>query len=164
MSAPLPPPSRLMDLVAVQRAVHIWRLKSDRIVFTNGVFDILHKGHVAYLEEAAALGDRLVVGLNSDASVKRLGKGDDRPLNDQASRAAVLIGLRCVDAVVIFEEDTPLELIQMVGPDVLVKGGDWSVERIVGADHVQGYGGVVRSLPLVQGFSTTDLVERIRRG
>ncbi|HEY0978580.1 MAG TPA: D-glycero-beta-D-manno-heptose 1-phosphate adenylyltransferase [Flavobacteriales bacterium] len=158
-------PSRvqhLLDLVPLQRIVHGWRLKGARVVFTNGVFDILHRGHVAYLEEAATLGDRLVVGLNSDASVKRLGKGDDRPLNDEASRAAVLSALRCVDAVVVFDQDTPLEVIQVLGPDVLVKGGDWAPEQIVGNEYVRSYGGEVRSLQLVDGFSTTRLVERIR--
>ncbi|MFT3884600.1 MAG: D-glycero-beta-D-manno-heptose 1-phosphate adenylyltransferase [Flavobacteriales bacterium] len=165
MSAPAAAPiSRIIDLVEAQRLVNTWRLKSDRIVFTNGVFDILHKGHVTYLEEAAALGHRLVIGLNSDASVKRLGKGDDRPLNDQDSRATVLAALRCVDAIVLFDEDTPMELIQVIGPDVLVKGGDWAPERIVGAEYVKSYGGDVRSIPLVDGFSTTNLVEKIRRG
>ncbi len=155
---------RILDLVSVQRMANIWRMKGDRIVFTNGCFDILHRGHVEYLEEAAALGDRLVIGLNSDASVRRQGKGPDRPLNDQDSRAKVLSAIRHVDAVVIFEEDTPLELIQALGPDVLVKGGDWSEERIVGAGYVRSYGGEVRSLKLVEGFSTTALVERIRHG
>lgn len=153
---------RIIDLVAAQRLVHVWRLKSDRIVFTNGVFDILHRGHVSYLQEAAALGHRLVVGLNSDASVKRLGKGDDRPLNNEADRAAVLVALRCVDAVVIFNEDTPLELITALQPDILAKGGDWPVDKIVGADVVVARGGTVFSLPLVEGLSTTKLVERIR--
>ncbi|MEO8733924.1 MAG: D-glycero-beta-D-manno-heptose 1-phosphate adenylyltransferase [Flavobacteriales bacterium] len=155
---------RIMDLVTAQRMAHSWRLKSDRIVFTNGVFDILHRGHVSYLEEAAALGHRLVVGLNSDSSVKRLGKGEDRPLNSEDDRAAVLIALRSVDAVVIFDQDTPMELIQAIGPDVLVKGGDWTVDKIVGGEYVQGYGGQVRSLPLLEGRSTTSLVERIRHG
>ena len=155
-------PTHQYDAVNAQRLVSAWRLKSDRVVFTNGVFDILHQGHVTYLEEAAALGHRLVVGLNSDASVKRLGKGDDRPLNNEVARARVLAALRCVDAVVIFDTDTPLELIRMLGPDVLVKGGDWAPERIVGAEHVLGLGGTVCSLPLVDGYSTTSLVERIR--
>jgi len=155
---------RIMDLVTVQRMAQVWRLKSDRIVFTNGVFDILHRGHVTYLAQAAALGHRLVIGLNSDASVKRLGKGDDRPLNSEDDRAAVLAALRFVDAVVIFDQDTPMELIQTIGPDVLVKGGDWTVDKIVGGEYVQGYGGEVRSLPLVEGRSTTSLVERIRHG
>lgn len=155
---------RIIDLVTAQRMVHVWRLKSDRIVFTNGVFDILHSGHVTYLEQAAEQGHRLVVGLNSDASVKRLGKGDDRPLNHQQDRARVLAALRCVDAVVIFDQDTPMEIIQALGPDVLVKGGDWSVDKIVGGEYVSQYGGKVLSLPLVEGRSTTRLVERIRHG
>lgn len=160
--APLEP--RLLDTVSAVRMVNVWRLKSDRIVFTNGVFDILHRGHVEYLQQAAALGDRLVVGLNTDASVKRLGKGDDRPLNDEISRAMVLAALRCVDAVVLFQEDTPLELITALRPDVLVKGGDWNPDRIVGADLVKAAGGEVHALKLVDGFSTTNLVERIRHG
>ncbi len=117
-----------------------------------------------YLEQAAALGHRLVVGLNSDASVRRLGKGDDRPLNSEADRARVLAGLRCVDAVAVFDQDTPLELIQAIGPDVLAKGGDWAVEKIVGGEYVKHYGGEVVSIPLVEGLSTTALVERIRHG
>lgn len=157
-------PAHITDLVTLQRLVHVWRLKSDRIVFTNGVFDILHRGHVQYLEQAAALGHRLVVGLNSDASVRRLGKGDDRPLNSEADRARVLAGLRCVDAVAVFDQDTPLELIQAIGPDVLAKGGDWAVEKIVGGEYVKHYGGEVVSIPLVEGLSTTTLVERIRHG
>ena len=155
---------RIFDRISVVRMVNVWRLKSDRIVFTNGCFDILHRGHVEYLQEAAALGDRLVVGVNSDASVRRLGKGEDRPLNDQDSRAKVLAAIRLVDAVVIFDQDTPLELITAVGPDVLVKGGDWKAEQIVGADVVLARGGEVRSLKMVDGFSTTALVEKIRHG
>ena len=155
---------RIFYRISAVRMVNVWRLKSDRIVFTNGCFDILHRGHVEYLQEAAALGDRLVVGVNSDASVRRLGKGEDRPLNDQDSRAKVLAALRCVDAVVIFEEDTPLELITALQPDVVAKGGDWKPEQIVGADLVKARGGEVRSLKLVDGFSTTALVERIRNG
>ena len=162
--AQAPANPRIMDRISLVRMVNVWRLKSDRIVFTNGVFDILHRGHVEYLEEAAALGDRLVIGLNSDSSVQRLGKGPDRPINDQDSRALVLTALRCVDAVVIFEEDTPLELITAIKPDVLVKGGDWKTAQIVGGDIVKGYGGEVRSLKLVDGFSTTSLVDRIKHG
>lgn len=155
---------RVIDLVNLQRLCNIWRMKGDRIVFTNGCFDILHRGHVEYLQEAAALGDRLIIGVNSDASVRRQGKGPDRPINDQESRAKVIAALRLVDAVVVFEEDTPLELIKAAMPDVLVKGGDWSEEHIVGADIVRARGGEVRSLKLVDGFSTTALVEKIRRG
>lgn len=162
--APETTDKRIFDRISAVRMVNVWRLKSDRIVFTNGCFDILHRGHVEYLQEAAALGNRLVVGVNSDASVRRLGKGDDRPLNDQDSRAKVLAALRCVDAVVIFDEDTPLEMITALQPDVVAKGGDWKPEQIVGADVVKARGGEVRSLKLVDGFSTTALVEKIRRG
>lgn len=155
---------RIVTMPDLVRLCNIWRMKGDRIVFTNGCFDILHRGHVEYLQEAAALGDRLVIGLNSDDSVRRQGKGADRPINDQESRAKVLSALRLVDAVVIFDEDTPLNLIEAARPDVLVKGGDWSEDKIVGADSVKSRGGLVRSLKLVDGFSTTALVERIRRG
>jgi rfaE bifunctional protein nucleotidyltransferase chain/domain len=130
------------------------------VVFTNGCFDILHPGHVDYLQRARALGSCLVVGLNSDASVRRL-KGPSRPVNDEASRAMVLSALACVDYVVVFEEDTPYELIRDVAPDVLVKGGDWSVERIVGRDLVEASGGRVLSIPLLAGHSTTAVIERI---
>ncbi len=155
---------RVVDLTNLRRLCNIWRMKGDRIVFTNGCFDILHRGHVEYLQEAAALGDRLVVAVNSDASVRRQGKGPDRPVNDESSRAKVLAALRLVDAVILFDEDTPLALIKAIVPDVLVKGGDWPVERIVGAEVVMAAGGEVRSLKLVDGFSTTALVDRIRRG
>ncbi len=155
---------RVVDLTSLQRLCNIWRMKGDRIVFTNGCFDILHRGHVEYLQEAAALGDRLVVGVNSDASVQRQGKGPDRPISDEQSRAKVLAALRLVDAVIIFDDDTPLALIKAIVPDVLVKGGDWTVDRIVGADVVMAAGGEARSLKLVEGFSTTSMVERIRRG
>jgi rfaE bifunctional protein nucleotidyltransferase chain/domain len=130
------------------------------VVFTNGCFDILHPGHVDYLERARAMGSCLVVGLNSDASVRRL-KGCCRPVNGQDSRARVLAALACVDAVIVFEEDTPYALIQAVGPDVLVKGGDWSLDRIVGRDLVEAAGGRVCSIPLLAGHSTTGIVERI---
>jgi len=135
-----------------------------RLVLTNGCFDLLHPGHVRYLRAARALGDALIVGLNSDASVRRLEKGPDRPLVPQAARAEVLAALEVVDAVTIFDEDTPLELITALQPDVLVKGGDWKVRDIVGYDVVRARGGRVRSLPFAPGFSTTSLVERIRAG
>lgn len=130
------------------------------MVFTNGCFDILHPGHVDYLQRARAMGSCLVVGLNSDASVRRL-KGPTRPINDQHSRAFVLAALACVDYVVIFEEDTPYELIKAVRPKVLVKGGDWSVDKIIGRDLVEQDGGKVFSIPLLGGYSTTAIVERI---
>jgi rfaE bifunctional protein nucleotidyltransferase chain/domain len=131
-------------------------------VFTNGCFDILHRGHVTYLEEAAALGASLIVGVNSDASVKRLDKGSDRPINPLADRMAILAALGCVALVTPFDDDTPLALIKQVRPDHLVKGGDWTVEKIVGAAEVQAYGGQVHSIPFRHDRSTTGLLARIR--
>jgi rfaE bifunctional protein nucleotidyltransferase chain/domain len=132
------------------------------LVFTNGVFDILHRGHVTYLAEARTLGVAMVVALNSDASVRRLGKGDDRPVNVLEDRMAVVAALECVDLVTWFEEDTPLSAILAVRPDVLVKGGDWSVDRIVGAAEVRGWGGSVHSIAFRHERSTTALLARIR--
>ena len=132
------------------------------VVFTNGCFDILHRGHVTYLEEAAALGKSLVIGVNSDASVRRLEKGDDRPINPLADRMAVLAALGCVSLVVPFDEDTPRALIEIVRPDHLVKGGDWTPDKIVGADVVRAYGGEVHSIPFRFDRSTTALLRRIR--
>ena len=136
----------------------------SKIVFTNGCYDILHPGHVDLLARAGALGDILVLGLNSDDSVRRLEKGLDRPLNPFAARAFVAAHLTSVDFVTIFNEDTPLALIERIRPDVLVKGGDWPIEAIVGGDAVKAWGGRVFSLPLLEGWSTTGLVERIRNG
>lgn len=137
-----------------------WRRSGDKIVFTNGCFDILHFGHLHYLADARDLGQRLVIGLNSAASVQRL-KGPTRPINDEATRAHLLAALEVVDAVVFFGEDTPLELIRLVSPDVLVKGGDWKPEQIVGSDWVLAHGGQVRSLPFVDGYSTTNIEQKI---
>lgn len=133
------------------------------LVFTNGVFDILHRGHVTYLAQARALGASLVVALNSDASVRRLGKGEDRPINTLADRLAVMAALECVSLVTWFEEDTPIERIRGAQPDVLVKGGDWPVDRIVGADLVCARGGRVVSIPFEHDRSTTALLEKVRR-
>jgi rfaE bifunctional protein nucleotidyltransferase chain/domain len=132
------------------------------LVFTNGVFDILHRGHVTYLAQARALGSSLIVALNADASVRKLGKGGDRPINSLADRLAVMASLEAVDLVTWFEEDTPIELILAVRPDVLVKGGDWAPEAIVGAKEVSGWGGSVHSIRFEHERSTTDLVKRIR--
>lgn len=132
------------------------------LVFTNGCFDILHAGHVDLLERARQLGDRLVVGVNSDASVRAL-KGPDRPFISEADRVAVLRALRSVDEVILFDEATPAALIERIAPDVLVKGGDWPVDRIVGADFVLARGGRVLSLPLLPGYSTTSIAERIQQ-
>jgi rfaE bifunctional protein nucleotidyltransferase chain/domain len=132
------------------------------LVFTNGVFDILHRGHATYLSQARALGAALVVALNSDASARRLGKGEDRPVNPLADRVAVIAALEAADYVTWFEEDTPLRLIEALRPDILVKGGDWTVERIVGADGVLERGGRVFSIPFEHQRSTTTLIQRIR--
>ena len=140
-----------------------WRSAGERIVFTNGVFDLLHHGHVEYLEDARAHGDRLVVGVNSDASVRRL-KGPQRPLIPGHERAELLAALESVDLVAIFEDDTPLELIEEVAPDVLAKGGDWALDRIVGREFVEARGGKVVSVRLREGRSTTTIVERILGG
>ena len=134
------------------------------LVFTNGVFDLLHRGHVTYLAQARALGASLVVGVNADASARRLGKGGDRPVNPLADRMAVLAALESVSLVTWFDEDTPLQLILAARPDVLVKGGDWKVEDIVGGREVRGWGGAVHSIPFEHERSTTALLERIRRG
>jgi D-beta-D-heptose 7-phosphate kinase/D-beta-D-heptose 1-phosphate adenosyltransferase len=142
-------------------AIERWRAAGERIVFTNGVFDLLHPGHVEYLDEARALGDRLVVGVNGDASVRRL-KGPRRPLLPERERAELLAALECVDLVVIFDDDTPERLIREVRPEVLVKGGDWALERIVGREFVESRGGRVERIRLREGLSTTSLVERIR--
>lgn len=135
--------------------------KNKRIVFTNGCFDILHAGHITYLSKAKSLGDALVIGLNSDASVKEL-KGKSRPIVPQKNRAIVLAALEAVDFVVIFKELTPLKLIKAIRPDILVKGGDWKKEDIVGSNFVELYGGKVKSLPYVKGLSTRGLINKIR--
>jgi D-beta-D-heptose 7-phosphate kinase/D-beta-D-heptose 1-phosphate adenosyltransferase len=138
-----------------------WRVTSRTVSFTNGVFDILHRGHIFSLSQAASEADYLVVGLNSDASTKRL-KGDSRPINDEQSRALVLASLLMVDMVVIFEEDTPLNLITALRPDLIVKGGDYTLEQIVGAKEVMAYGGRVVINPIVEGFSTTGIIGKMK--
>ena len=146
-----------------RRQIEAWRAAGEKIVFTNGVFDLLHRGHVEYLEESRALGDRLVVGVNSDASVRRI-KGPERPLVPAEERAELLQALACVDLALVFDEDTPERLIREVEPDVLVKGGDWTPDRIVGREFVEARGGRVLNVPLRQGLSTTALIERIVAG
>jgi rfaE bifunctional protein nucleotidyltransferase chain/domain len=132
------------------------------LVFTNGCFDVLHRGHVTYLAQASALGAALIVGVNSDASVKRLGKGNDRPINSEQDRMIVLAALESVSMVVLFEDDTPLNLVIACRPDILVKGGDWQPETIVGAREVQSWGGAVHSIPFLHERSTTSLLNKIR--
>ncbi len=152
---------KTLTWLALKRKVAAWRRAGHRIVFTNGCFDLLHPGHVRYLAAAKRLGDKLVVGLNSDSSLRRLDKGTGRPIVPQAARAEVVAALEAVDAVAIFDQPTPLDLIRVVQPDVLVKGGDWSVERIIGADVVRARGGSVRSLRFEPGYSTSALIKRI---
>ncbi|RYZ45541.1 MAG: D-glycero-beta-D-manno-heptose 1-phosphate adenylyltransferase [Sphingobacteriales bacterium] len=138
-----------------------WKVKGFRIIFTNGCFDILHQGHIKLLLEAAELGHKLVIGLNTDASVKRL-KGESRPVQDEESRALIMAAQLYVDAVCLFDEDTPLELIQAIRPDVIVKGGDYTPETVVGNDFVQTYGGSVIIIPTLDGYSTTATIEKMK--
>src|SRR5574337_1343713 len=156
MTTKVLPREQLLSSLADERA------KGKRIVFTNGCFDLVHIGHTRYLQAARALGDILVVGVNSDASVRMLDKAPDRPIVPETQRAEVLAALGCVDFVVMFDEADPLQLITAIQPDVLVKGGDWTIDRIVGRDIVEARGGVIRTIPLVPGMSTTGLLQRIR--
>jgi len=155
--------NKIQDWKTIQQTISEWKISNQKIVFTNGCFDILHYGHIHYLAEARELGDKLVIGLNSFDSVKRL-KGENRPINDDLTRLHILAALECVDAVVIFEEDTPLELIKIVIPDILVKGGDYRPADIVGSDVVLENGGEVKSLAFVKGYSTTSIENKIKTG
>jgi D-beta-D-heptose 7-phosphate kinase/D-beta-D-heptose 1-phosphate adenosyltransferase len=152
----------VMTREALRTALDAARGQGKRIVFTNGCFDLMHIGHTRYLREAKSLGDVLVVGVNSDASVRRLQKAPDRPIVPEAQRAEVVAALGCVDFVVLFPEPDPGALIAALQPDVLVKGGDWAPDRIIGRDTVEARGGIVRTIPLVPGHSTTALLQRIR--
>ena len=153
---------KIHTLASLKEKCLLWKKEGSTIVFTNGCFDLIHPGHVLYLETAREKGDRLIVALNSDASVSRL-KGPERPVQNELARMLVISALESVDAVVLFEEDTPISTIEAVAPDVLVKGGDWAVENIVGADLVIKSGGQVLSLPFEGGYSTTSIVDKIRR-
>ena len=153
---------KIFDREQLTRQLKIWKLLDKKIVFTNGVFDILHQGHLALLNEAASFADILIVGVNSDTSVKRL-KGDSRPLNNEYSRALLLASLVMVDAVIIFEEDTPLELVKALLPDIMVKGGDYTVEQIAGAKEVMEAGGRVVINPILEGYSTTSIIEQLKK-
>lgn len=162
--------SKIVDSKRASQFIAGWRLSETKVVFTNGCFDILHEGHVSYLAEAAEMGKHLVIGLNSDASVRRQGKGDDRPVNNEASRAVVLAALGFVDLVVLFDEDTPEELIKLIAPDILVKGGDYdpcetnksAKTFIVGSDFVLSRGGEVKTVPIFEGFSTTNIINKLK--
>lgn len=151
----------ITDSKQLEMMMHVCRFKGKKVVFTNGCFDILHKGHVEYLAQAADLGDFFFLGLNSDRSVKAL-KGEGRPVNSEQDRATVLAALHFIDAIMIFDEDTPENLIKQVKPNVLVKGGDWKPEQIVGADFVKANGGEVVVIDFVNGYSTTSTIEKIK--
>jgi D-glycero-beta-D-manno-heptose 1-phosphate adenylyltransferase len=152
---------KIQDWKTIAKTVDAWKSQGYEVVFTNGCFDILHYGHLHYLCDAKNLGDKLVVGLNSATSVSRL-KGAHRPINDELTRQYLLVGLECVDALVVFEQDTPLELIALIQPDILVKGGDWTPDQIVGSEIVLANGGEVLSLPFQDGYSTTNIETKIK--
>jgi rfaE bifunctional protein nucleotidyltransferase chain/domain len=154
--------SKILDRKSLRRACVLWNFKNWKVVFTNGCFDILHLGHIEYLAKAAELGDVLVIGLNSDRSVNRI-KGNTRPINDEHSRSMVLASLEFVTAVVLFDEETPYDLIKTIQPDILVKGKDWKVEEIAGHDIVMAKNGKVETIELTPGYSTTLIEEKILR-
>lgn len=153
--------NKIFTFNGMQHQVKRWRLLDKTIAFTNGCFDILHQGHLEILSQSAALADILVVGVNTDASVKKL-KGESRPVNNESFRVQMLAALTMVDAVVLFDEETPLELIRLIEPDTLIKGGDYTIEQIVGAEDVIKNGGEVKIIPLVKGYSTTALIQKIQ--
>lgn len=163
--------NKIVSLEKAKQLVTIWQLQNNKIVFTNGCFDILHQGHVTYLAKTADVGNKLILALNTDASVKRQGKGDDRPVNNQDARAKVLSALGVVDAVIFFNEDTPLDLIKTLKPNVLVKGADYDADEtdetskkyIVGSKEVKYWGGEVKTIDLEDGFSTTNILNKIRK-
>lgn len=151
--------SKIIKKDDIAQLLSIWNFKNEKIVFTNGCFDVLHRGHVHYLAKASELGSKLIIGLNSDSSVRRL-KGENRPINDEESRAVVLASLSFIDAIVYFEEDTPFNLIKSIQPDVLVKGGDYEIKDIVGYDIVTNKGGDVVTIDFVNGFSSTSIIKK----
>jgi rfaE bifunctional protein nucleotidyltransferase chain/domain len=150
-----------MPLAALQEQMTKWRENREQVVFSNGCFDILHLGHIDYLEKASQLGSKLIIGINSDASVQRL-KGPERPVQPEQARARMLAALAFVDAVVLFGEDTPLKLIETLVPQILVKGNDYTINEIIGADFVLNNGGEVKTIPLVAGYSTTEIINKIK--
>lgn len=155
-------PDKIMKIDDLIRSANFWKMQNQKIVFTNGVFDLIHQGHVDYLMKAADLGNKLIVGLNSDLSVKTLNKGDSRPIQDEFSRALILASMAFVSAVVIFNDDTPADLIESLCPDILVKGGDYKIEDIAGSDFVLKNGGQVLTIPLVPGYSTSAIEAKIK--
>jgi rfaE bifunctional protein nucleotidyltransferase chain/domain len=154
--------SKIIDINNIESHLTYWNLKNKKIVFTNGCFDILHRGHIEYLAQAANYGDVLVIGLNTDNSVRKI-KGDSRPVQDQVARAMVLASLQFVSAVILFDEDTPYELIKRVQPDILIKGSDYNPEDIVGYDIVTAKGGEVITIDFIEGYSTTSIIEKLKK-
>jgi D-beta-D-heptose 7-phosphate kinase/D-beta-D-heptose 1-phosphate adenosyltransferase len=155
--------SKIKELLIMKQEINLLKSEGKKIVFTNGCFDILHPGHARYLYAARRLGDYLIVAVNSDTSVRTI-KGDERPFQSQEARTEMLAALGCVDGVVVFDEEDPLKVIQYLMPDILVKGGDWTEDKIIGADVVRGAGGEVKSIPFVEGYSTTDIIKKMRVG
>jgi D-glycero-beta-D-manno-heptose 1-phosphate adenylyltransferase len=154
--------SKIKSRGSLKEQVDLWKKAGEKVVFSNGCFDILHLGHIDYLEKARSLGNRLVIGLNNDESVRQL-KGPERPVNNEIARARILAALEFVDGVTIFSEDTPKELIAFLIPDILVKGSDYSIDNIVGADIVLANGGEVKTIDLVNGYSTSNLIEKLKK-
>lgn len=162
--------SKIKSLSEAKLEVEAWKVRNDKVIFTNGCFDILHKGHILYLAKAAEKGKRLIVGINSDSSVKKQGKGDERPINDEVARALIIASLGFIDMVIVFDSDTPIELIKELKPDVLVKGADYdpleenhsNKKYIVGSDIVKSYGGNVEVIDLEIGYSTTSIVNKLK--
>ncbi|MBI9035341.1 MAG: D-glycero-beta-D-manno-heptose 1-phosphate adenylyltransferase [Bacteroidales bacterium] len=154
--------SKIMNLQAMKQQLAIWKFQEKKIVFTNGCFDILHLGHIDYLSQAKDQGDILVLGLNSDSSVRRI-KGESRPIINEKARATAMAALAFIDLVVLFDEETPYELIQLIQPDVLVKGADYKAEDIVGYDILMAKGGEVKTISLTEGYSTTNIIEKIKK-
>ena len=153
---------KVFDLDSISEKVNNWKSK-NHIVFTNGCFDILHLGHIDYLFKASKLGDKLIVGINTDKSIQRI-KGENRPIQSESSRASILAALSCVDAVVLFHEDTPKQLIELIQPNTLVKGADYKIEDVVGSDFVIANGGSVETIPFLEGYSTSHIIKSIKNG
>ncbi len=153
---------KVFDLDSISEKVNNWKSK-NHVVFTNGCFDILHLGHIDYLFKASKLGDKLIVGVNTDKSIQRI-KGENRPIQNESSRASILAALSCVDAVVLFQEDTPKQLIELIQPNTLVKGADYKIEDIVGSDFVIANGGSVETIPFLKGYSTSHIINSIKNG
>ena len=154
--------SKIYNIDKLIAEVEKWKQAGEDVVFTNGCFDILHKGHIEVLARSADLGNKLIIGLNSDESIQKI-KGEDRPIIDEQSRAILLAALKCVDAVILFSEETPLNLISTLKPDILAKGGDYRIETIIGYEIVQQNGGKVKVIPFVDGFSSTTIIEKIKK-